>query len=1392
MAAEDTSHPMGGHNLIYLDHITWPLYYYDYANFELTKDLANYHENAEPQDDNPYLDISLMHSGPGLDQYFQSKPSKVCTALDKSSTASLTCGDYTSKYPSRTSKPENMTSRKNYILPTKNSYMVKSQFHSYPFMNRYPSDFGNQYNNMKIDYLVSEDVKSSVDRYIMNGPNPSTDHELNSDTDGCTSSLDNDEVSSELMKDTKSEENDFCRRLQEQFQHLKYIKNGSHYHELSVDTKLTILEYLVDKLFEIDIISREMSSRFQINGRYPFRYGNRPESNELSDLVNQDECSVCGLDGELLCCDGCTASYHRGCVNISQNRELGDGEWLCLECTTVDVAKLGPLHGGSKSSLDWFTLADLEPQRSHLSNPHTSFSSPEEFNASPSKSPLEQVEFLIINGYVFARHMDTKQPVDIQRLIGSCCDISDHDLASNKMGLHPLSPSELYSLLSFLGEKMCSRWPWCQVPFDPKKLWEEQSPDPSSLILSTQSKGTIFSGADRLKAEEREVLSQKYVSFIANNENMNPGLYVNKYFTAPLIFALKEHTGSLSSRLDKVILDCSGIPALNHLTWDMSSDTDIARLIPDPMKPIRQFLVRLEESLKKAHLLTEGWILRFHANLEGNEERKKSFHHLVTKGKSVTFLSRLLVDLIDNTHANAFFVDWNHIPGLHLENQRSRDSPNYVNTAINDWKPGNESIKRKWEQCQDSDIYKLLHDYIARSKSASKSSEEVTNRKRTKKIESKALDCNKYLYAIDVKDNSVQEESSTPISCTSKKCSSAYNIFVKENYSEIKSKNENISHDECTRMMSSIWKNMSSNERAPYYNKFQEEKRAYLEWLESREKASLDYSSILTVTESQSTEDSTEASRSRKSSRLRELGNSNDDPLPEMLNIFLADKESFPIKSDEREKKQDALLQMKISRLQNLLRQPYEKEEDWPVAGRKLFVPEGSMPKPTVKWLGRNAGMKTIPHVMYCKFEIGLPAVSHVWRSRTLRCISFEQLVHQVAFLDSYIDRSVITSMESVSRSSKDNKKNCLVSISQRNLISGEMEYFVQSPESNRGSWFTSKNIDKKLFIKHHEHRCLTLLTKYKQLSSLNKCRHAILDSFKKSKNDAVDAVDRRGKVTNSTFSKHEVNREDSNQPMSSSTILSNQKECMRNESINNDKSKNAVFSVMSLHEKDIRNRCNGSNASSLTSTISEEQRRRHEMALKRVAESCSKKTRKVSKRKLLQEQKEPECHSQGPVTLNAADTTDYTTRFRIYPQEGQTSGIQVPSSQGSPSCPPENSLSLRGEIQLPSSQGSPSCAPEISLSLRGILIQHENDIKGLMQRCASLNKISVPASMANPIRERTRYVIQLLNTASYQTTGVFACPEDRIDVELSLAENRALTSFLQYTEQYSQYQSTT
>ena len=61
---------------------------------------------------------------------------------------------------------------------------------------------------------------------------------------------------------------------------------------------------------------------------YTPAYGSHAQVAEDSNL---DNCVLCGLGGNLICCDGCPAAVHLRCIGETA-KSIPDGEWLCAEC----------------------------------------------------------------------------------------------------------------------------------------------------------------------------------------------------------------------------------------------------------------------------------------------------------------------------------------------------------------------------------------------------------------------------------------------------------------------------------------------------------------------------------------------------------------------------------------------------------------------------------------------------------------------------------------------------------------------------------------------------------------------------------------------------------------------------------------------------------------------------------------------------------------------------------------------------------------------------------------------------------------------------------------------------------------------------------------------------
>lgn len=134
---------------------------------------------------------------------------------------------------------------------------------------------------------------------------------------------------------------------------LKYLMFGGNYYKQPVHLKIEILQCLCDDMMEVDAIRLELNRRsLVIEADMSFDQsmyfdickkrrtimdmsGSFSMSEEIVDVTNDwnsDECCLCKMDGNLICCDGCPAAFHSRCVGVASDH-LPEGDWYCPECT---------------------------------------------------------------------------------------------------------------------------------------------------------------------------------------------------------------------------------------------------------------------------------------------------------------------------------------------------------------------------------------------------------------------------------------------------------------------------------------------------------------------------------------------------------------------------------------------------------------------------------------------------------------------------------------------------------------------------------------------------------------------------------------------------------------------------------------------------------------------------------------------------------------------------------------------------------------------------------------------------------------------------------------------------------------------------------------------------
>jgi rubredoxin len=185
---------------------------------------------------------------------------------------------------------------------------------------------------------VSEDVEQVLEKYLLSGPSKvKTPDQTTEEAPDCPASPSSNPFH-QAMSHAEDEE------LLVHMAPLRQLAKGVPYHHLSLSTKLTMLEFLLDELLQVEEIRGELSRRQSstLHTSHFHRcgpYGRLPPPKEFEEMYNADECMVCGIEGDLLCCDGCPGSYHRGCIAMGGNQKLPE-KWLCPECRIVDASKM--------------------------------------------------------------------------------------------------------------------------------------------------------------------------------------------------------------------------------------------------------------------------------------------------------------------------------------------------------------------------------------------------------------------------------------------------------------------------------------------------------------------------------------------------------------------------------------------------------------------------------------------------------------------------------------------------------------------------------------------------------------------------------------------------------------------------------------------------------------------------------------------------------------------------------------------------------------------------------------------------------------------------------------------------------------------------------------------
>lgn len=79
----------------------------------------------------------------------------------------------------------------------------------------------------------------------------------------------------------------------------------------------------------MEIASKPNAEKLSGNSTSDFKENEGTDDADVDE--NGDECCLCGMDGTLLCCDGCPSVYHSRCIGVLKML-IPEGPWYCPEC----------------------------------------------------------------------------------------------------------------------------------------------------------------------------------------------------------------------------------------------------------------------------------------------------------------------------------------------------------------------------------------------------------------------------------------------------------------------------------------------------------------------------------------------------------------------------------------------------------------------------------------------------------------------------------------------------------------------------------------------------------------------------------------------------------------------------------------------------------------------------------------------------------------------------------------------------------------------------------------------------------------------------------------------------------------------------------------------------
>jgi len=414
----------------------------------------------------------------------------------------------------------------------------------------------------------------------------------------------------------------------------------------------------------------------------------------------------------------------------------------------------------------------------------------------------DDVEFLVTSGMVFARYRTRLEPFDPLD-IGKQPSMAKQVLSTPQPPI-PLTAPQIKQLLKLLGPTYCLALPWRRLPFNAEKFITNL-PTASDNNEETADKQNSWSLQD--ESLRSLIIHQKELKELLHTntpEHINPAVFMNDYRRAPHVPMIQDHIGTFVFSAP-VVPDVNVYPTrisaplslhINDVTKERNYNVRIPHF--DPMKPIRDKMIKLERSLNGGCLLIAKWDINSNGNVkEGNS----SWRGKVQAATSIKRLSSLLIEFVDATSLKVFISNWYSKHG-----RESTHGDSMITVSGDDWTFERESVRRKWENAEDSDLLRMFNGDL----------EEVFRRAGPENKRGKIIKSSE--------DGTAAADGEGTSDDAPKKPMHAYNHFFSSKSKEIK---DTHSASDIFKVASRIWKSMSQSEKAVWNDKAEADKVRY-------------------------------------------------------------------------------------------------------------------------------------------------------------------------------------------------------------------------------------------------------------------------------------------------------------------------------------------------------------------------------------------------------------------------------------------------------------------------------------------------------------------------------------------------------------------------------------